>query len=498
MRRIAIIILVAFMTALVPQVTSANITSKNPDIDIGEVENNIEKTLLEEVEEIEEIEKEIGYYQIIKDEMTSKNSIINALKAAEYLNTYIVQPEETFSYNKVVGERIEERGFLPGPYAIPGGESGITIGGGVCITAGILHQAVKSAGLRVIERNDHVNETTYLPLGEDAAIVWGSQDYQFENSTELPIKITAGEEDGVIFVRLENVYPAKPVYLEEKLIGNCINIDDYNYIKVDKLGKEIETEEEWITVKQLAEYLDCYTQWKEDGVYLTSSKPIIRRETIGYSTQDRNIEAVYLEPPKYNKTIIATFALHGFEGKYDYDGQALVQIAEKIIESVRLKPEVLNCTRIIIIPCSNPDGAYAGYTEEGFGRCNAEGIDLNRDFDYNWEFISEPRYLTGSVPFSATESQIIRDIILKEKPDIVLDFHGWLDCCYGDSDLQNIFTEKLELGTPKPADYTKYKPMQGYLIGWASQYARTALIEYKFTEDIEGVANKTLEIICKL
>ncbi len=57
------------------------------------------------------------------------------------------------------------------------------------MTASILHQAVKNAGLEVIERHNHVTEVNYLPLGEDAAITWGVEDYRFKNTLNNPVRI---------------------------------------------------------------------------------------------------------------------------------------------------------------------------------------------------------------------------------------------------------------------------------------------------------------------
>ena len=143
--------------------------------------------------------------------------------------------------------------------------------------------------------------------------------------------------------------------------------------------------------------------------------------------QERPIEAVIFSPPNYTKTILCVFAIHGFEDAYNNDGQQLVEIAEQLITRYSSQLEIINFTRLIIVPCANPDGVYAGVIKNGYGRCNAQGIDLNRDFDYNWSYIGVPRFQTGYKPFSAPESQILRDFVLIEKHDVVLDFHGWLN-----------------------------------------------------------------------
>ena len=42
-----------------------------------------------------------------------------------------------------------------------------------------------------------------------------------------------------------------------------------------------------------------------------------------------------------------------------------------------------NCS-VYIVPCANPDGLYDGTSNVSFGRLNAEGLDINRDFPEGW------------------------------------------------------------------------------------------------------------------
>lgn len=248
-----------------------------------------------------------------------------------------------------------------------------------------------------------------------------------------------------------------------------------------------------LELRALADHAKFYVQWKCEGIYLNTTQPIVNRQIIGYSVQHRPIETVVFTPPNYSKTILCTFALHGFEDVGYRDGQQLVQIAEELIQWYSVNLNDLNFTRLIIIPCVNPDGTYAGTTKNGFGRCNSQGVDLNRDFDFNWGFISESRFKTGYTAFSAPESQILRDFVLTERPD-----NGWLNCCYSQSPgIKTLFTETFPLGAEKPADRTKYKEWQGYFSGWASQYTESALIEYPFRET-SILAEKTIQALDQL
>ncbi|UZQ81756.1 VanW family protein [Thermoanaerobacter sp. RKWS2] len=68
------------------------------------------------------------------------NNIKNAVKALEYLNGKVVKPGEIFSFNKTVGKRTIERGFVEG-LSGSGGYYYPDVGGGVCQAATALYRA---------------------------------------------------------------------------------------------------------------------------------------------------------------------------------------------------------------------------------------------------------------------------------------------------------------------------------------------------------------------
>jgi len=308
-----------------------------------------------------------------------------------------------------------------------------------------------------------------------------------------------------VIIMLIFVQPASAaIFINQECVDiEHVNINYCNYITLEDAENSFGYSpeginiDEYIPIRAAAKQQGYFVRWDEENVYLDDSEPLIFRQVIGSSYQNRSIEAVYLTPPNYTQTILATFAVHGFEDQYYRDGVILTQIAEQVIKYYSDQPELLKFTRLIIVPCVNPDGVNAGVSNNGFGRCNAQGIDLNRDFDYNWGKINTSRNKTGNQPFTSPEAQVLRDIVLKENPDIVLDFHGWLDCCYSsDIELKNCFVSSLSLGAEKKA-LPGYKPQQGYFVGWASQYARAALIEYKY-KDADILSTQTIQAFNKL
>ncbi len=225
-------------------------------------------------------------------------------------------------------------------------------------------------------------------------------------------------------------------------------------------------------------------------------------KTVGYSYLGAPIKRYEIVPPSYNKTMLLTFAMHGYEDGWDKDGAALVQIADEVIEEFSKNPQALKETRLIVIPCVNPDGLSEGYSHNDTGRCNAQGVDINRDFDYYWQVSNAARYRTGSAPFSTPEARVLRAVVMKEQPDIIIDFHGWLNCTYGDVAITEYFNQAFDTRRikPNPADNSY---MAQYFTGWASQFARSALVEYPPPGNHQNMidldySQKTIDIISNI
>lgn len=121
---------------------------------------------------------------------SSENRINNINLAAEAINGTILMPGQVFSYNDVVGERTTEKGYLKaGAYS--DGRVVEQVGGGVCQVSSTLYCATLYARLEIVVRESHWFSVPYLPPGQDATVNWGSQDFQFRNNRDYPIKILA-------------------------------------------------------------------------------------------------------------------------------------------------------------------------------------------------------------------------------------------------------------------------------------------------------------------
>ncbi len=111
---------------------------------------------------------------------SSSNRIHNVHLMADFIDGTVIKPGETFSYNKVVGPRTAERGFLEGQMII-GSLVLPSIGGGVCQTATTLFNDAFELGLPILERTNHNLYISHYPLGRDATVSWGGPDLVFRN-----------------------------------------------------------------------------------------------------------------------------------------------------------------------------------------------------------------------------------------------------------------------------------------------------------------------------
>ena len=127
---------------------------------------------------------------------SNKNRTTNLILASNKINGTVLMPGETFSYNKVVGERTIQTGYKEAPIYVSGRvEDGI--GGGICQITTTLYNAVVYANLDIVERSNHQFVPSYAGPSRDATVVYGAIDFKFKNNRDYPIKITCSVSGGI-------------------------------------------------------------------------------------------------------------------------------------------------------------------------------------------------------------------------------------------------------------------------------------------------------------
>lgn len=170
---------------------------------------------------------------------TNINRSTNIDIACEKINRTILEPGETFSFNKVVGERTAKSGFKEA-LIYTGGEVDYGLGGGICQISSTLYNAVLKANLDIVERKNHSMTVSYLPVGQDASVSYGSVDFKFTNSRSYPIKIVATANTGVITISILGVLEEQEyvVTLETEILETTDYKTTYEYSSSIPVGKE--------------------------------------------------------------------------------------------------------------------------------------------------------------------------------------------------------------------------------------------------------------------
>ncbi len=154
---------------------------------VKKIEPKIKKSQLEKVDT-----KISGFSTNFLTSPSNRCNNINV--ASKAVNGIVIMPNETFSFNKVVGERTEKRGYKSAPVII-GNKLESGLGGGVCQVSSTLHNSIVRAGIIPVKRQHHSMPVSYVPLGMDATVDYGSIDYTFKNEFKYPIYIESSIKD---------------------------------------------------------------------------------------------------------------------------------------------------------------------------------------------------------------------------------------------------------------------------------------------------------------
>jgi N-acetylmuramoyl-L-alanine amidase/Zinc carboxypeptidase len=125
---------------------------------------------------------------------------------------------------------------------------------------------------------------------------------------------------------------------------------------------------------------------------------------IGHSARGRAIRALRVGGPRARVKLLVVGAVHGNEPA----GKAVVARLR------RARPP--RGTALWLVDDANPDGAHSGT------RQNANGVDLNRNFPYDWAPL-DGVYESGPGPLSEPESQALAAFVERVRPRVTLWYH---------------------------------------------------------------------------
>lgn len=123
----------------------------------------------------------------------------NFARAAEIVAGHVIQPNQIFSMNSVIGPFDASKGFREGPIYV-GGQVARGMGGGVCKMATTLYNVAILADLPILARRNHSMLVPYANPGQDATISSMGIDLKFKNDTGHPIVVWAKTVDYTLYV----------------------------------------------------------------------------------------------------------------------------------------------------------------------------------------------------------------------------------------------------------------------------------------------------------
>ena len=161
------------------------------------------------------------------------NRRTNLRLACEAIDGVVLNPGDTFSYNKALGERTEARGYKPGPSYV-GNETVYTVGGGICQVSSALYYCAMQADLEIVYRDNHGFAQAYVPLGMDATVSWGSIDFLFKNNSNHAIRISATADGDTTTVSIYGINDKDyTVELEYEILSETECHDEYKEMSAD-------------------------------------------------------------------------------------------------------------------------------------------------------------------------------------------------------------------------------------------------------------------------
>lgn len=177
-------------------------------------------------------------------------------------------------------------------------------------------------------------------------------------------------------------------------------------------------------------------------------------QTVGFSAEGRPI--INYRFGFGTKQVVLVGGIHG-----GYEWNSIV-MAYQAIDHFLAHPEQIPANVTLhIIPSANPDGQFAVTNTNGRftaadvvgnvrnGRFNGNQVDLNRNWDCDWQPVATwggQEVSGGESPFSEPETQALRRFFLGQQVDIVIFYHSKADGVYAGG-CEGIYEPSLALAT---------------------------------------------------
>lgn len=199
---------------------------------------------------------------------SEKNRKENISLASSSLKGLLIKPGQEISFNGIIGDISEDKGYKNAGVII-NGEFDRGLGGGICQVSTTLYNALARADIEILERSNHSRPVNYVDMGTDAAVATGFKDLKFKNNLSHPIYIDAST-DGRILEFLVfgnkgdlpyeiNLRPVRISVSEPESITKYSDQIPEGEVEVEKRGSK-------------GYYYETYKDYIKDGKVLKSEK----------------------------------------------------------------------------------------------------------------------------------------------------------------------------------------------------------------------------------
>jgi predicted deacylase len=239
-----------------------------------------------------------------------------------------------------------------------------------------------------------------------------------------------------------------------------------------------------------------------------TQKPSLVKKVIGTSIEGRKIESYTYGTGKNHIVFVG-----GIHGGYEWNS---VLLAYQFLDYVDKNPNAIPASlTVTVIPSANPDAVFKVVGKEGrftqanvskdknllaSARFNAHNVDLNRNFDCNWQPKSTWQSKTvsaGTAAFSEPEALAIKNFAMEKTPSAFVFWHSQANAVYASECNKGILPATLDImnAYAKAAGYQAIKSFDSYKItgdaeGWLASINIPAItVELKTHETVEWEKN---------
>ena len=221
---------------------------------------------------------------------------------------------------------------------------------------------------------------------------------------------------------------------------------------------------------------------------------------IGRSAQNRPIEVYRFGSGSKKRMIIA--GIHGgAEGN-------TIALADQLIAYLRQNPQAVpHGYTLYILRSLNPDGEVLGNVPGG--RPNANGVDLNRNFDVGWQAdlkgngCSSAPGTAGAGPGSEPETRALKGFLQASQVEVLISYHSAYLGIFPSGDPARPESVRLAEAIHDISNYP-YPPVRngceyaGTLVDWAASNGVKAAVDVELNSDVDTEFETNLRVLSLL